>query len=228
MIHFCLSLSRHSFATGLRRCLPVILVALAGCSVLPDKETLVFYQLPAVEAAPAAQHAANAQSVPPVLRITTPYGDRAVASTRILVEPEPNRISAYKGVRWADAAPLLLRDRLVEAFRTRDVFRSVVADTGVLKADFELTSELSQFQVVYQDGSPVVVVVMDATLVDLASSRIVASHRFQIEQAVQGKEVPEVVQAFGRAVGRLAAQLLDWAQRQAQTVKMKDANDSLR
>lgn len=223
MIHSIAFPSGRFITSWLRLCLPAMLLVLAGCSVLPDKETLVFYQLPAASTAPAAQQASNAQRGPSVLRIATPYGDRAVDSTRILVQPETNRISAYKGARWADAAPVLLRDRLTEAFRARGDFRSVVADSGNLRADLELASDLSQFQVVYQEGSPVVVVVLDATLVDIASSRIIASHRFQVEQAVQGKEVPQVVQAFGLAVEGLTAQLLGWTRQQAQTASLSQA-----
>lgn len=223
MIHSIVSTSSFSLVSRMRLCLSAVLLLLAGCSVLPDSETLVFYQLPAASTPPAAQQAPTTQSLPSVLRIATPYGDRAVDSTRILVEPETNRISAYKGARWSDAAPSLLRDRLVEAFRARGVFRSVVADSGNLMADLELTSELSQFQVTYREGSPVVVVVLDATLIEMASSHIIASRRFQIEQAVRGKEVPEVVQAFGLAVEGLAAQLIDWSQQQARTVKAVQA-----
>lgn len=194
-------------------------LALSGCSVLPESETLVFYRLPSAEATPAMQLEDQPARLPAVLRVVTPYGNRAVGSTRILVVPEPERISAYKGARWADAAPVLLRDRLVESFREAGVFRSVVTDSDNLGADLELSGDLPRFHVVYQSGAPVVVITLDATISQPASSRIIASRRFNVEQAVQGKEVPEVVQAFGLAVDQLAAQLLGWAGEQAGSVR---------
>lgn len=194
-------------------------LALSGCSVLPESETLVFYRLPSAEATPAMQLEDQPARLPAVLRVVTPYGNRAVGSTRILVVPEPERISAYKGARWADAAPVLLRDRLVESFREAGVFRSVVTDSDNLGADLELSGDLPRFHVVYQSGAPVVVITLDATISQPASSRIIASRRFNIEQAVRGKEVPEVVQAFGLAVDQLAAQLMDWAGEQAGSVR---------
>ncbi|TFL13717.1 ABC transporter [Pusillimonas caeni] len=210
------ALARH-IAKMLKACVPAVLLALSGCAMLPASETLTFYRLPdAVEAADAA---APRPRLPAVLRVATPYGNRAVDSTRILVVPEADRVSAYKGARWSDTAPVLLRDRLIQSFRDAGVFRSVVADSGNLGADLELSSDLSQFHVIYRSGSPVAVVALDATLVEPASSRILASRRFHAERAVQGKEVPEVVQAFGFAVDELTAQLLAWSREQAPTSK---------
>lgn len=191
------------------RAMPVLLV-LSGCTVLPESETLSFYRLsesPANVTAPAV----GASTLPLVLRVETPYANRAIGSTRILVEPEADRISVYKGARWSDAAPVLLRDRLVEQLRHARVFRSVVTDSGNLSADLELTSELYGFHVVYESDAPVAVVILDATLIDANSARVLASQRFRVERAVQGKEVPEVVQAFGYAVDELAGQLITWS-----------------
>src|SRR5690606_8267024 len=110
-------------------CLPAVLLVLSGCSVLPESETLAFYRLPPAETEMERQDgAAREPGQRPVLRIATPYGNRAVASTRILVVPEAERVSAYKGARWSDSAPVLLRDRLIESFRAAGVFRSVVTD----------------------------------------------------------------------------------------------------
>ncbi|HUH86491.1 MAG TPA: ABC-type transport auxiliary lipoprotein family protein [Pusillimonas sp.] len=189
-------------------------LALSGCSVLPESETLSFYRLSSPDATESSASPA-ASALPVVLRVATPYANRAVDSTRILVVPETDRISAYKGARWSDAAPVLVRNRLVEAFRASSAFRSVVTDSGNLSADLELSSELFQFNVVYRSGAPVVRVVVDATLTDAVASRILASRRFDIDQPVNGKEVPEVVQAFGVAVDALADQLLAWSREQA-------------
>ncbi len=202
------------FVKTIGACLAAALLLLSGCALLPASETLTFYRLPPSQlAAPADGH--QSAPMPAVLRVATPGGNRAVDSSRILVVPEADRVSAYKGARWSDRAPVLLRDRLIESFRDAGLFRAVVTDSGNLGADLELSSDLSQFHVIYRSGSPVAVVVLEATLVEPASSRILAARRFYAEQAVQGKEVPEVVQAFGSAVDQLTVQLLDWSREQA-------------
>ena len=194
---------------------PIMLLVLAGCAVLPQSETLTFYRLPAPELANDGGSERGAPATSAVLRIATPYGNRAIDSTRILVVPEPERISAYKGARWSDTAPVVLRDRLVEFFRASGKFRSIVTDSGNLGADLELSGDLVRFHVVYRAGVPVAMVSFDATLSETSSSRILASRRFDVEQPVQGKEVPEVVQAFGVAADDLSARVLAWAEEQS-------------
>lgn len=193
--------------------LSVLFFTLSACSVLPESETLTFYRLPSPNLAASEPSVLQASS-DAVLRIDVPYGDRAVDSTRILVIPEPERISAYKGARWSDSAPALFRDRLIDAFRSAGVFRTVVADNSALAADIELSGDLTWFHVVYRDGVPVVRIAYDATLSDMKSSRIMASQRFSAEQPVQGKQVPEIVQAYGQAIDQLSARVLDWVQQQ--------------
>lgn len=198
--------------------LPAVLLVLSGCAVLPESETLTFYRLPASDAAVAEQADGRVLVPDLVLRIATPYGNRAIDSTRILVVPEPERVSAYKGARWSDTAPVLLRDRLIDYFRSSGKFRSVVTDSGNLGADLELSGDLSRFHVVYRAGAPVVTISFDATLSESSSSRIIASRRFDVEQPVQGKEIPEVVQAFGTAVDKLSERMLVWTQEQSRAL----------
>ncbi|MBO9356137.1 ABC transporter [Bordetella petrii] len=206
--------------TVIRACLPAALLLLPGCTLLPASETLTFYRLPPSQI--AAQGDAGQRQAPmhAVLRINTPDGNRSIDSTRILVVPEADRVSSYYGARWNDRAPVLLRDRLIESFRDAGIFRAVVTDSGNLGADVELSGDLSQFHVIYRSGSPVVVIVFEAALVDPASSRILAARRFHAEQPVRGKEVPEVVQAFGPAIDQLTVQLLAWTRDTAMRLQL--------
>ncbi|MEO7068253.1 MAG: ABC-type transport auxiliary lipoprotein family protein [Rhodanobacter sp.] len=179
---------------------------LGGCSILPKVETPTVYLLPTT-AAPATPHHSLLQAS---LRIATPQAARVLDSSRIAVLPEGNVITSYQGARWSDRAPRLLRDRLLDAFRTDGRFAAVSSDDTNLQADLELTGDLGAFQSEYVQGVPVVVIRYDAQLVQGRSQKIVATHRFAIRQAVVGKDVPQVVTAFGQATDQLAAQVLAW------------------
>lgn len=194
-------------------CLWAVFLTLSACSVLPESETLTFYRLPSPGSGSSVQALESVRS-DAVLRIDTPYGNRAVDSTRILVIPEPERISAYKGARWSDSGPTLFRDHLIDVFRSSGAFRTVVADSSTLSVDLELSGDLTWFHAFYREGMPVVRIEYDATLSDVRSSRVVDSQRFSIEQPVQGKEVPAVVQAFGQATDDLSVRILDWVRDQ--------------
>jgi cholesterol transport system auxiliary component len=125
-----------------------------------------------------------------------------------------NEISVYQGVRWSDPAPVLLRNRLVDMFTQDASIASLSTDDSNLQADLELSSDLRSFQVEYQNGVPVVMIKLDARLVQTASRRIVAARSFDVRQTVEGTKVPEVVVAFGKATDTLAGQVRDWTLRQ--------------
>lgn len=179
---------------------------LGGCSILPRSEAPEIYLLPAT----SAQATAHPETLPESLRIVTPQTSRALDSNRIAVVPQGNLITTYQGARWSDRAPRLLRDRLLDAFRADGRFAAVSSAEAQLQTDLELTGDLRAFQTEYVQGKPVVVIRYDAQLVQSRSQKIVATHRFDIRQPVAGKEVPQVVTAFGQAADQLAAEVIGW------------------
>lgn len=185
------------------------LVLMVGCSVLPKAEPEIVYVLP-------EQNVVSRAAVTPSgprwsLRVLTPYSSRMVNSTRILVIPDGSEISVYKGVRWADPAPIIVRNRLVNAFRGQAPIEAVSNDSSHFVADLELGGDLNRFHVVYADGAPIVDIQLDAFLINPSDLHIIATQRFSVQQPVNGKEVPEVVQAFGAASDKLATDLVAWA-----------------
>lgn len=182
------------------------LVFLSSCSILPKAEKLEIYQLPSS----SIPRSARAGSLQWALRITTPHSSQLTDSMRVLVLRQDTQISAYKGIRWSNPAPILLRDKLAEAFRTDGRFSSVSSGNNNLMADLELGGDLTAFQVEYKNGIPAVNIRLYATLVQSGRSRIVATRSFEIIEPVQGREIPEVIATFGRATDRLAAEIIDW------------------
>lgn len=182
-------------------------VLLGGCSVLPRAESPDIYLLPG---APAPADV-SAPTTTASLRVDTPQAGRSLDSTRIAVIPEGNVITVYQGARWSDRAPRLLRDRLIDAFRASAHYAAVSSDEASLQADLELAGDLRAFQTEYTAGKPVVVIRYDAQLVQPRTQTILATRQFEIRQPVAGKDVPQVVVAFGQAADALAAQAVDWA-----------------
>lgn len=198
------------------RPLLVLLVAslLGACSILPKSEVLNVYRLPAqlLASQPVAADWA--------LRVNKPYSSQLLDSTRIAVLPPGDQISAYQGVRWSDRTPLLLRDRLIDAFRDDGRIAAVSSDDSRLHADLELSSDLRVFHSEYRDGQPPVArIVLDARLVQSPSLRILSSRRFVIEQAAADTSIDTVVRAFGLASDQLATELVDWTLEQGQAAR---------
>lgn len=214
---------------------------LPACSVLPEAQPLDVYVLPvtgdasagavsaARETARATAPAAPASATVPAgssapaatgaqawsLRVVRPAAGVHLAGQRIVVMPEGNRVSVYQGAGWSDPAPVLVRDRVLEAFRADGRVGALSSDERQLHADFELDSDLRAFQSEYRGGRPEAVLRLDARLVHTASRRIVSSRSFEHRQASADPAVPAVVQAFGTAADRLSAEVVDWTVREA-------------
>ncbi|TLX58960.1 hypothetical protein DN826_03295 [Stutzerimonas nosocomialis] len=187
-----------------------MLASLTSCALVSSPDPIAVYLLPGTLASPASTGQPAAAPLDLSLRVSTPQASQILGGPRIAVIPEGNRISSYKGARWSDSAPVLLRNRLVEAFQEDGRIASVTSDDVKVHADVELFSDLRAFQTEYIEGAPVVVIRLDLRLLHHASQRIVASQRLEVRQPSRGESVDQVVQAFGEASDRLSAEVVNW------------------
>lgn len=181
-----------------------IVLALSACSILPKAEPQLRYNLPS---SPLLNTSAN-QS-PHALFVATPMANRLISSNKILVQPMGTEMQAYKGALWADNATVLLRERLVEAISEATLFQAVTQDSS-LNTHYALESYLRTFQVQYQADQPVIIVQLDAQLVDRNTNDILYTHRFAVQQPSAGTGVDHIVTAFGVATDQLSQQVLKW------------------
>lgn len=196
-IHF--KLLPHIISSLLLACL------LSACSLLPTSEQVQIYRLPTVTSAHNQAETLNWS-----LRLMTPHTNQTLDSVRIAVIPEGNLITNYKGIRWSERAPVLLRDRLLDAFQTDGRLQTITSDTSTFNVDVELTSELAAFQSEYRNGKPEIRIILDMHLVNSQSQQVITSHRFDVQQSSKNSDTKSVVQAFGLACDSLSREVVDW------------------
>lgn len=188
----------------------------SACSILPQSEPVDLYRLP------VNQTSRTAPALDWSLRLNKPLASDVLAGPRIAVIPQGNVVSSYKGARWSDAAPVLLRNRLLDGFQRDGRVQRLSADDSNLQADYELAGELQAFQSEYRaDGTVEVVIRYDARLVQGRNQRILASKRFEIRQPLADKQVSAVVTGFGQASDQLVGQLVNWTVAQANQSQLK-------
>lgn len=187
-----------------RLLLAATVLSLGACSILPEQAPSDVYRLPTASPARVGKAPVSWS-----LRVVRPKSSETLDSPHIAVIPQGNVISSYKGARWSDPAPVLLRNRLTDAFYGDGRIQSISTDDSNLQADFELGGELQAFQSEYRGAAIEVLIRLDARLAD-DRQRIVASRRFEVHQPVADKQVSAVVAAFGQASDTLAAQVLQW------------------
>jgi cholesterol transport system auxiliary component len=183
---------------------------LTACSIVPKSDPPAVYQL-----APAGKHAAvNSPALPFSLSIDTPQSSRTIDSTRILVQPQETRLNAYKGARWGDTVPAMLRQRFTQALRQTGALQAVSNDNLNYRTDLSLGSEVMAFQVQYHSSGVKAVVMLDAFLSEPAGQSIIAAQRFTAEHALTDPSVQSAVQALSTASDQLTHELVQWTLQQ--------------
>lgn len=190
----------------------LLALALAACSILPEAESLTIYRLP--NSLVADGDAAMADI--PSLRINTPQASLALSGPRMLVNPQGDQLSTYKGARWSDPVPALVREHVAGAFAQRFSLSRISTDEHGLHADVHLGSDLQQFQVNYINGVPRATIELNARLINPGTRQVIAAKSFLVEQTLADVQVPGVVSAFQLAADDLASQLAEWVQSELQ------------
>ncbi|PYC26775.1 ABC transporter [Pseudomonas jessenii] len=186
---------------------------ISACSILPQSEPSDVYRLPAAQAPASASSVATQHWS---LRLNKLQASEALNRPTIAVIPQGDVISSYKGSRWSDPAPVLVRNRLLDGFQRDGRVTLLSTDDSNFAADLELGGNLQAFQTEYQGTQASVVVRVDALLVRGYDQRILASRRFEERQPLSDVQVPAVVAGFGQASDRLTAKVVAWAVDQGQ------------
>jgi cholesterol transport system auxiliary component len=186
---------------------------ISSCSILPKAEPFDVYRLPSAQSSAQASHATPQRWS---LRLNKLQASEALNSPNIAVIPQGDVISSYKGSRWSDPVPVLLRNRLLDGFQRDGRVTLLSTDDSNFQADLELGGNLQAFQTEYQGTNASVVVRLDALLVRGYDQRILASKRFEVRQPLSDVKVPAVVVGFGQASDQLTVQVVGWAVEQGQ------------
>lgn len=185
---------------------------ISSCSILPKPEPFEVYRLPSAQSASASHGTPQRWS----LRLSKFQSSEALNSPNIAVIPQGDVISHYKGSRWSDPAPVLVRNRLLEGFQHDGRVPLLSTDDSIFQTDLELGGSLQAFQTQYQGTNASAVVRLDALLVRSYDQRILASRRFEVRQPLSEVQVPAVVAGFGQASDQLTVQVVSWAVEQGQ------------
>lgn len=163
------------------------------------------------------------------LSVGASAGLEALDSSRIAVRPTPNELQTYKGAAWADTAPDLLRNAVVEAFEDSGRIRSVThvgGGSGSERAEIGLHLEVRAFEGDYASGAPEAVIEVQARLLDRRGHGV-ATRRFR--HAVPGAtpEVPSMVDAFGQAMSAISGDIVGWTLVEGERLRTapRDADD---
>ncbi|MBV9521683.1 MAG: membrane integrity-associated transporter subunit PqiC [Alphaproteobacteria bacterium] len=184
----------------------------AGCgSLLPQPgQPPQLYVLRWSAAAPA--------DLPPIaqqLLVGLPSASAGLDTERIALSRSPLGLDYFANAAWTDHAPAMVQSVLVEAFEATGKVVGVARDSGALRADYLLMSELRRFEAVYEATSPAPTVTASLVLhlVRMPDRIIIGEHASERTVGASQNGTPEIVAAFAQASNDLAADAAAWTLR---------------
>lgn len=146
------------------------------------------------------------------LVVEEPVAAGALDTDRIALRNAPTEVEYYAGVRWTERAPRLVQTLLVESFENSNSIVAVGRQAIGLRSDFNLKSELREFQADYfEDGQPPTVRVrLNVKLVQQPRRAIIASRNIEATVMAESAAFNDVVLAFDEALGRVLRHTVEW------------------
>ena len=192
------------------RALGAVLLLSAGvaaCGVIPKREpTAIFEPTRASSAPDPSWQQANWS-----LLVVKPAASAMLDNDRIAVRPAQGQITVYKASAWTDTAPDLVQAALVRRFEDSGKILSVARPGSGVRGDFQLQTELREFESVYTSpGRPEVRVEIYAKLVKTGDGAVVAARVFRHTAEPSTEDVGSVADAFGVALSRATDDIVGW------------------
>jgi cholesterol transport system auxiliary component len=184
-------------------------VGLAGCGSVvgnlvaepPDLFTLT----------PKTSFSNSSPKVSWQLVVEEPTASGGLNTTRIALRSNPTELTYFAQAAWIDRAPEMVQTLLVESFENSGAIVAVGRKAIGLRSDFDLKSELREFQAEYDGASaPVVRVRLNVKLIKQPRRQIVASENFEFTQRAAGAGMAQVIAAFDEALGKVLRQVVQW------------------
>jgi cholesterol transport system auxiliary component len=183
-------------------------LALSGCA-LPDLGSGPPPDLYVLS--PKSTFSEDTPNVTWQLVVEEPSTAKGIDTDRIAIAPTALEVKYFGGSRWADRAPRMVQQLLIQSFENTKKIVSVGRQSIGLRSDFVLKAELREFQAEKTpEGGTIVRVRVNLKLVRPSLGAIVASESFESVKPANSENVPDIVQAFDDAVGAVLKRAVTW------------------
>ncbi|MEN6543415.1 ABC-type transport auxiliary lipoprotein family protein [Parvibaculum sp.] len=200
----------------------VLLLPLCACALanIASEPAPQLFTLSAGHPAPSTANAAGRARV-----VVDEFAAPAVVdSARIVQRSGANELKYYADARWADRAPRLIQNLMVETMENSGRFAAVATRSADLRGDYELAGDIRQFAVDATDASsPAVRIELYARLVLENERSIVAAKSFSASVPVKGGGISAIVAAYDAGLRQVLEGIAIWADESARTAAAKTA-----
>lgn len=154
------------------------------------------------------------------LVVEEPSAAGGLATQRIALRTNLLELDYFAGSRWTEGAPRLVQTLLVESFENTGKIVAVGRQSIGLRSDFNLKSELREFQAEYINGenaAPSVRVRLNAKIIRQPRREIMASKNFEAVFPARNASMEGIIEAFDEALGKVLKRMVEWTLTTANT-----------
>lgn len=155
--------------------------------------------------------------------VAEPLAAGGLDSNRIALRPTSTELKYYARARWTERAPKMIQTLLIESLENTDRIVSVGRQAIGLRSDYDLKTELREFQAEYfgdVGGNPNIRVRLNAKIIAQPRQTIIASRSFESYLPATGSDIGSIVVGFDEALGKVLKETVAWT---LETVATRDA-----
>lgn len=144
--------------------------------------------------------------------VEEPLASGGLNNTRIALRTKPIELQYFARSSWTERAPQMVQTLMVESFENSGRIVAVGRQTIGLRSDYNLKSELREFQAEYYNdvSAPLIRVRLNAKLVRQPRRNIVASENFEATAQAAGADIDSIILAFDDALGKVIKRTVEW------------------
>ncbi len=146
------------------------------------------------------------------LVVEEPVAAGGLNIVRIATKSKPTNLNYFAGAQWTERAPQMIQTLLVESFENSGRIISVGRQAIGLRSDYNLRSELREFQAEYgkANQAPVVRVRLNVKIIKQPRRSIIASENFEAKVPATSARMDDIIKAFDTALGKVLRRTVEW------------------
>jgi cholesterol transport system auxiliary component len=145
--------------------------------------------------------------------VAEPLAAGGLDSNRIALRPTSTELKYYARARWTERAPKMVQTLLVESLENSRRIVSVGRQAIGLRSDYDLKTELREFQAEYFGGvgeNPNIRVRLNVKIIAQPRQTIIASRSFESYLPAPGSDISSIVVGFDEALGKVLKNTVKW------------------
>ena len=144
--------------------------------------------------------------------VDLPQAPAGIDTDRIALSRSPLTLDYFANSEWTDRLPELIENLLLASFENSGAITAVDRNSGGLRADYILRTEIRHFEAIYTSANapPQVWVEIIARLAAVRQRVIIAEARFEKRVPATANDIPAIVAAFNTATTRVLRDIVLW------------------